>query len=290
MSGLVYLQGEFCDLSAARISLLDRGYLFGDSIFETLRSYAGVPFRLEQHLNRLEHSASVLGIKIPLSRKELASLILETLHRSAQLDSYIRVTISRGVGIGGVGLKDCNSPVLSIMIRPLSPYPEEAYMRGIHSIVVKTRRVPAVCLDPTIKCGNYLPSILARRELDACGMLEGVQLNVGGHVVCGTVSNVFLVCGRHLRTPDLKSGCLPGVTRAAVLELAVELGLTVVEEQIELGDLSQAEEMFFTNTLVECLPVAQLDSQRFVEAPGPVTRTIQSTWKQLVKRETTSQA
>jgi len=171
-------------------------------------------------------------------------------------------------------------------VRPLEGYPEEAYQRGIRSKIVAPRRVPAACLDPAIKCGNYLPSIQARRELDEDGMIEGVQLGIDGRVVCGSVSNVFLVSGNRLRTPGLRSGCLPGITRAAVLEIASEAGLEPIEEPIDPADLNTADEMFFTNTIMECLPVAQIESHRFAESPGPATLAIHRALRRLIGWET----
>lgn len=287
MASVVYLHGKFYDPASAQISFLDRGYLFGDSAFETVRSYGGKPFRLERHLDRLAHSCNVLGITIPATRKEIVALVHETLTHAAEKDAYIRITISRGEGGAGISTKGCNSHTFSILVRPLVSYPREAYEQGIRSMVVATRRIPAACLDPSIKCGNYLPSIMARRELDAQSLLEGVQLSVEGYIVSGTVSNVFIVQDRQLRTPDLASGCLPGVTRGTVLEFAEEAGFHPVEDLIELSDLLQAEEMFFTNTLMELLPVAQLNSHRFVGgAPGPKTRSLQHAWNTLVRKET----
>ncbi len=286
MSPIVYLNGEFCDPAEARVSLLDRGYLLGDSIFETLRGYGGVPFRLRQHLDRLCRGADVLGIALPKNRDEIAGLLGEALRRSGQEETTSRITISRGEGGHGISPRGCDHPVLSIIVRPVEGYPEEAYRRGIRSKIVTPRRIPAACLDPTIKCGNYLPSIQARRELDSDGMIEGVQLGIDGQVVCGSVSNVFLVSGNRLRTPDLRSGCLPGITRAAVLEIAAEAELEPMEERIEPDDLTAADEMFFTNTIMECLPVAQIGSHHFAESPGPATLAIHAALRKLIGRET----
>ena len=286
MAPLVYLNGEFLDPADAQVSLLDRGYLLGDSIFETLRSYGGGVFRMAEHLDRLDRASDVTGIELPKSRTELTGLVRETLSRGQLLDAYIRITISRGEGGPGISPRDCHRPVLSILVRPLVPYPEEVYRRGIATAVVAARRVPAACLDPTIKCGNYLPNILARRELDARGMIEGVQLNVEGHVASGTVSNVFLVRGDRLWTPDLASGCLPGITRAALLEIAPQVGLSPSEQRIEPAELTEADEMFFTNTLMECLPVATIDGHPFSTVPGPYTQSLHDALKALVLQET----
>jgi len=310
MGAIAYIHGEFRDLADARVSLLDRGYLLGDSIFETLRTYGGVPFRLAEHLARLKRASDVTGIGEEVGEKgdgtllpersrggfaqksptpifsNLAPLVLETLRRSGLQEAYLRITISRGEGPGGISPSGCDEPVLSIIARPWKPFPAEAYQQGIRSATVTPRRIPAACLDPTFKSGNYLPHVLARRELDALGMLEGVQRAVDGQVVGGTVSNVFCVHGDRLITPWPESGCLPGITRAAVLELAPRVGLVPVERRVEPDDLLAADELFFTNTLMECLPVAELDGRRFAGAAGPYTRAIHEAFGALVRRET----
>jgi branched-chain amino acid aminotransferase len=284
---VIFLGDRFLETAeAARVSLFDRGYLLGDSVFETLRAYHAVAFRLRAHLGRLKHSAEVVGIRIPRKSEEIAKVVQEGLRRSGLTDAYVRVTVSRGEGPGGIGTAGYNQPLLSVLVRPLHPYPPEAYLHGIRSRVVQVRKVPGACLDPTIKCGNYLPNILARRELEAKGMIEGVQLSIDGKVTGGTVSNVFLVNGSRLRTPDLASGILPGITRRALIEVAPTAGLEVVEEQIDVADLYQAEELFFANTLMECLPVGEIDGRQLAPAPGPRTRALQAAFGDLVNRET----
>jgi len=283
---LAYLDGEFRDANTARVSLFDRAYLYGDSIFETLRSYDGVPFRLAGHLDRLEHASRLTGIALTENREELTALVHETLARSGHREATIRVTVSRGEAAHGIGTAGCDAPVLSIIVRHLVGYGEQAYRRGVRSKVVGVRSVPAACLDPAMKCGNYLPNIMARRELEVDGMIEGVRLGVDGQVVGGTVSNVFLVDGDRLRTPHLASGCLPGITRAAVLEIAAGAGLKTEEDRVEPAELARADEMFFTNTIMECLPVARIDDHGFSDVPGPATAAIQQRFEELVRQET----
>ena len=287
MTTAVYLDGQFTTAANATVSLLDRAYLFGDSVFETVRTYAGVPLRLPSHLDRFFHSGAILGIPLAQSHAELTELVGETVRRTGLDEAYVRITLSRGEGGRGLSPVGCEKPVLSIISRPLFPYPAAAYRDGIRSMTVATRRVPAACLDPSIKCGNYLPSIMARRELDAAGLIEGVQLSIDGCVVCGTVSNVFMVRGGRLLTPDLASGCLPGITRGAVLGLGGELRIECREQRLYPADLAAADEMFFTNTLMECLPVTELDGRRLGAAPGVVTQRIMGAWREMVAKETT---
>ncbi|WP_157601313.1 aminotransferase class IV [Stigmatella aurantiaca] len=264
----------------------ERGYLFGDAAFETLRGYGGHVFRLERHLERLAHSAQVLALRLPGSPETLAAQVREAVARSPHTDCAIRVTLSRGEGGAGISTKGFENPVFSITVKPLRSYPEEAYARGIRTRVVGPRKVPPECLDPTIKSGGaYLPSIIARQELDRDGMVEGVQLAVAGHVVSGLVSNIFAVSGRRLLTPDLASGCLPGITREALLQLAPSVGLEPTETRLSLDTLLQADELFFANSLMECLPVQQLNEHSFHPAPGPFTRELRAALHQLIHHE-----
>ncbi|SET96722.1 branched chain amino acid aminotransferase apoenzyme [Stigmatella erecta] len=285
-NSVVFFNGRFVPDTEAQVSVHERGYLFGDAAFETLRGYGGHVFRLGRHLERLAHSARVLGLKLPGSLEVLAGQVREAVARSAQADCAIRVTLSRGEGGAGISTKGFEHPVFSITVKPLRAYPEEAYAKGIRTRVVGPRKVPAECLDPTIKSGGaYLPSIIARQELDRVGMVEGVQLAVAGHVVSGLVSNVFAVSGTRLLTPDVASGCLPGITREALLQLAPSVGLEPTETRLPLEALLQADELFFSNSLMECLPVQQLDEHSFPTAPGPFTRKLRAALHQLIHHE-----
>lgn len=279
-----FLDDAYQPRAEARVSVNDRGYLFGDAAFETLRSYGGFVFRLERHLERLAYSAQVLGLALPGTLEQLAARVREAVGRCEAPDCYVRVTVSRGEGGAGISTKNFEHPVLSIVVRPFHPYPAEAYAQGIRTQVVGPRKVPPECLDPAIKSGGaYLPSIIARRELDRQGMVEGVQLAVAGHVVSGLVSNVFAVAGHQLLTPDLASGCLPGITREALLQLAPSVGLTAVERRLTVEELLRGDELFFANSLMECLPVRQLEQRVFEPAPGPFTLKLLAAFHLLVE-------
>lgn len=283
---VIFLGDRFVSPEEARVSLNERGYLFGDSAFETLRGYAGFVFRLERHLERLAHSARVLALPLPLPVNEMAERVREAVARSPHPDTYIRVTLSRGEGGAGISTRGFERPTFSIVVKPLRPYPAEAYAQGIRTQVVGPRKVPPECLDPTIKSGgSYLPSIIARQELDRQGMVEGVQLAVAGHVVSGLVSNLFVISGQRLLTPDLASGCLPGITREALLQVAPAVGLTPVETRLSVDTLFQADELFFANSLMECLPVRQLEQHLFEPAPGPFTRKLHAALQHLIREE-----
>ncbi len=273
---LVFLGERFLAASdEARVSLFDRGYLLGDSIFETLRAYDGAVFALDAHLERLERASAKTGIAIPRSRESIAALVQEGLARCKVGNAYVRVTVSRGDGAQGLATTGCDTPIFSIVIRSLTPYSVEAYTDGIVTRVVQTRKVPAICIDPTIKTGSCLSSVLARRELETAGLVEGIQLSVDGLVVSGVVSNLFLVAGGRLHTPAEASGCRLGVTRTILLDLAHAMGIPVDEGPLRTDDLGRADEAFFANTLMECLPIRRIEPhERALGSTAPSSMTL----------------
>ena len=281
----VFLNDRFLEPDEpATVSLFDRGYLVGDGVFETLRVYRGGPFRLDAHLERLALSLDVLRIELKQTMPELRALVLDAVARSGLQDANLRITVSRGEGPSALSLVGADSPTLSIVVRQLHPYVAEAYRDGVASMIVTPRKVPAACIDPAVKSNNYLPSILARRELDARGMLEGVMLAIEGHVCSGTSSNVFMVKNAVLSTPSLDSPCLPGVTRAAVMECASSWRMVVLERRVTVEELLDADEVFFTNSIAELLPVASLDVHRYAAGSNTVTATLAATFREMVER------
>lgn len=234
----------------ASVSLFDRGYMLGDAIFETLRAEDGRVFRLDRHLSRLEEGARALEIAMPAH--DLASIVDEAVRRAAAPRAYVRITLSRGMGAGGVAITGAEKPTLSVIAREATPAPDK-----VASGIAATRRVPPACLPPALKTGNYLPNVLARRELARRGLGEGVMLSVDGAVVSGTTSNVFVVKGDRIATPRLESGCRPGVVREALLEL--DLGIE--EAALDVAALHAADEIFFTSTQVGVLAATSFEGR-----------------------------
>jgi branched-chain amino acid aminotransferase len=275
MGEVIHLDGRFLSSrSEARVSMFDRGYLLGDSVFETIRAYRGRAFLLDRHLARLEHSAAVLGLNAGGLLASIPAIVAEALERSELSDAVLRVSISRGEGPRGIGADGYDHPVLAVTVQAFQPYPAEGYQRGIATRQLSARRIPPECFDPSIKSALYLPAILARRELSTSGLIEGIQRTVDGQLASGLVSNLFLVRGGALITPSLASGCLPGITRQLVLELAKALALPAQERRIEPEELLHADEAFFTNTLMECLPIGEVDGRTLPAAPGAITRRV----------------
>ncbi len=287
-SASIFLNDRFVSPDEAKVSIFDRGYLFGDAVFETLRSYGGILFRPCSHLERLLAGAARLGIALPMTEGALRARLLETVARFGSEDANVRVTLSRGIGGAGIAFASAGAAAatLSIIARPLERYGEDAYAQGIAAGTASTRKIPDACLPSGLKTANYLSNVLARRELEQKNMIEGVQLSVGGRVVSGTVSNVFMVVGGRLVTPDVASGCRAGVTREAILEIARKVGFACDERAVEAEELWSSGELFFANTFMECLPVASFDGRPLPGAPGPVTRALHVELRRLVEAET----
>jgi branched-chain amino acid aminotransferase len=276
----IYLNGTLVPEHEAVVSVYDHGFLYGDGIYETMRSYGGVVFMLDEHLGRLERSASLIGLTLPLDGDALGAAIHETLRANQMVDAYVRITVSRGEGPLGLDPALCAQPTVVILTGRIKPYPPEFYDGGVPVIVAGTRRNLKEALDPRIKSLNFLNNILAKREALESGAFEALMLNHEGFVAEGTVSNVFLVARDVVCTPSLECGILDGITRGHVMALAREAGFDVVEGKFTRGMLLGAEEVFLTNTSMEVMPVGQVDgtacqvgpvAQKLREAYGRTT-------------------
>jgi branched-chain amino acid aminotransferase len=271
----IYLNDRFVPESEATISVFDHGFLYGDGVYETIRSYRDKIFMRDQHLARLHRSAEAIGLTIP--KRDWQSLLHESMSRNGvgndQTDAYMRITISRGPGDIGLDPALCPQPTIVIMTRPLKTPPPERYREGVSLIVAKTRRNLPTALDPQIKATNFLNNIQAKREAIAAGAFDSLLLNWESHVTECTVSNVFFVRSGRLCTPALACGILDGITRGVILQLAQENQISIEEGRFELGALRQAEECFLSNTTMEIMPVTTLDGQPIGSGePGPLTR------------------
>jgi branched-chain amino acid aminotransferase len=266
------VNGVVTPAAEARISVLDNGFTFGDSVYETLRTYGGRPFHLGRHLARLRQSAGRLAIEVPLPDAEFGQRIDAVLARAGNDESYIRLIVSRGVGDISYRFERVIGPTVVVVVKPYEPLPARYYSEGIDVIVSSVRRNHRQALDPAIKSCNLINNILATREAQDKGAVEPIMLNQDGDVAEGAGSNVFLVQQGGLLTPPLEAGILPGVTRALVLEIARDLQLRAREESLRAEDLFSAEEVFITSTLKELCPVRAIDGRRVGPVqPGPVT-------------------
>ncbi|WP_224366447.1 aminotransferase class IV [Hyalangium versicolor] len=277
--GCVYVNGAFVPPAQATVPAFDHGFLYGDGLFETLRTYGGVPFRLDEHLARLEEGLAELAIRGAPPRSELQARVLETFARAKLPEAYLRITVTRGVSTRGLDPAGCEVPTVLIAALPLRTYPEASYTDGIAATVLWVRPTQ-VHPPPTLKSTSYQHTVVARPELSRRGVQEGFFVDGAGHITEGTVSNLFAVVGGALVTPP-RTVCLPGITRAEVLSLARANGLKVLEEPLPTSTLSEAEEVFVTSSLAELLPVVRIDQARIgAGRPGPVYQRLHGLYRQ----------
>ena len=267
---LVYIDGEFLPKEAAKISVFDHGLLYGDGVFEGIRSYEGRVFKLDEHLQRLYDSAKAIMLKVPISIEDMAEAVLETLRRNQLHDAYIRLVVTRGVGLDP---DKCPVPTIFIITDKIVLYPPNFYEDGLEITTVSVRRNYAEATNPRIKSLNYLNNILAKIEGKQAGVEEVLMLNAEGYVVECSGDNIFFVKDNVIVTPPIHLGILEGVTRNTVIDLARELGITVEDKVFTRHDLYIADECFLTGTAAEVIPVVKID-QRIVGngSPGVVTQ------------------
>ncbi|MGF7186560.1 branched-chain amino acid aminotransferase [Desulfitispora alkaliphila] len=281
--GKIFLNGEYIPKEEAKISVFDRGFLFGDGLFETMKAYKGIPLMLEKHLDRLFNGAEEMKIVIPYSRGELSKIIYILLEINQLKEAYLRLTVTRGVGKPGLDPKGCEHPTVLIVASQLTPYPEEAYVKGWEVSVVETLRNHPQALKPHIKSLNFLNNIFARIEASEVGSFEGIMLNHSGYVTEGTVSNVFIVKNEQVITPSLELGLLPGIVREEVLELCIRNGIKSTEGKFTMTELEAADECFITNSLAEVLPVVKVNGNTInTGKPGLITRQIAKLYKKTI--------
>jgi branched-chain amino acid aminotransferase len=296
---VVNLDGVLLSPELAKVSVFDRGFLYGDSVYEVIRTYGGRPFEEEAHLARLRHSADRIGLSPKWDAARTAHEIARALEASrAAADSadardpdaapwnvgerYVRVVMTRGAGEIGLDPALAQGPVALVLVLPLSGPPASAYREGVAAAIVGVRRAASDAIDPSAKTGAHLPNVLAVREARAAGAHEAFLLDAGGFVTEGSSSNVFSVRGGVVRTPPLGAGILEGVTRGVVLRLARDLGLQADEVPLRPEDLEGADEVFITSTVRELLPVTRLGPHGVgAGRPGPVTQRLHAAFRAL---------
>jgi branched-chain amino acid aminotransferase len=277
----VFLNDRFVRKQEAVVSVFDHGFLYGDGVYETLRSYGSRIFMRDQHLARLRRSAEAIGLHLPIPDSQWTELLHEAMRRNEvgndRVDAYLRITVSRGEGEIGLDPGLCPHPTVVIMTKALHPSPPALSHGGVTLTVAKTRRNLPQALSPQIKSTNFLNNILAKRESIAAGTFDSLFLNWRDELTECTVSNLFFISGTTLHTPALDCGILDGITRSIVMTLAQEEGLPVQENHYHIADLREADECFLTNTSMEIMPVTRVDSFPIGDGlPGPLTRRLQT--------------
>jgi branched-chain amino acid aminotransferase len=284
MSLQIYITGQFFPKEEAKISVYDHGLLYGDGVFEGLRSYGGKVFRLAEHLDRLWESAQAIWLEIPLTKEALAQAVNDTLAVNKIQDGYIRLVVTRGAGTLGLDPNRTSNPQVIVIADKIALYPEELYEQGLDIVTVSVIRNHPAALSPRIKSLNYLNNILAKIEGLKAGCVEALMLNHKGEVAECTGDNIFLVRHKELLTPPIEAGILEGVTRDAVIELARAAGITVREVPLTKHDVYIAEECFLTGTAAEVIPVVKVDNRTIgAGKPGPTTRELRERFFKLAR-------
>lgn len=286
MATTVMIDGRIVPPEQALVSVFDRGFLYGDSVFESLRSYGGVPFALDEHLVRLERSAARVFIALPVSLAVLRGEILAALTSHGSAESYVRLTVTRGVGRAlGLDPELAERPLRVLFVSALSAPPPELYERGIAVITYRAERPSDAPAVADAKIGNYLLAVLAMRVARAQGATEALLEDASGHILEGSTSNVFAVIAGKLVTAPETAAILPGITRAHVLAIAADMGLSVELRSPHKGELLRADEVFISSSIRELVPVVSIDGQRVGPGlPGPITRELLRRFREAAAR------
>ncbi|MEM1550909.1 MAG: branched-chain-amino-acid transaminase [Candidatus Bathyarchaeia archaeon] len=282
---LVYIDGKYYPRDEAKISVFDHGFLYGDGVFEGIRAYNGIVFKLKEHIDRLYASAHAIMLNIPLTKEEMTNAVLETLRVNGLRDAYIRLIVTRGVGDLGLDPRKCSKPsVVIIAVPTLVLYDDEKRTRGISVIVSWVRRDPVDATSHEIKSLNYLNSILAKIEANNVGVDEAIILDTNGYVCEATGENIFIVKDGKIYTPPRSSGALPGITASVVKRIASNLGYEVIERNITVAELYSADEAFLTGTGAEIMPIREVNKRKIgMGEMGPVTRRIWEEFKKITQ-------
>lgn len=286
--GVVAIDGRISGLAEATIPVLDRGFLYGDSVYEVVRVYSsnggGYPFALAEHLERLARSAQLIEISLPLSLAALEVEVRAVIEAAGNGEWYIRVIVTRGAGPIGLDPALADAPRRVVIVAPLPDLPERLRREGVSVAMVPTGRNVAGPTPAGAKTGNYLTNVMALRAAKLRNAFEAIMLDGEGRVTEGTTSNVFICTGGALRTPPLATGILDGITRRKVIDLATRDGIRVLEEHVFPADVVAADEVFLTSTLKEVLPVTTVDGSIVGSGrPGPMATSLQARYMALVK-------
>ena len=273
MSRIVFMNDRLVPEAEARVSVFDHGLLYGDGVFEGMRSYSGRVFRMDAHLDRLWDSARAIALEIPMTKAAVAKAVDETLAANNLTDGYVRLVVTRGAGTLGLDPNRTSHPQVIVIADTISLYPREHYERGLRIVTAATQRSHPASLSPRIKSLNYLNNIMAKLEGLQAGCVEALMLNHKGEVAECTADNVFAIRKGAVLTPPPDAGILEGITRGAVMELAHSAGIPCRESTLTRHDLYTADEVFITGTAAEVVPVVEIDGRKIgAGVPGPITK------------------
>jgi branched-chain amino acid aminotransferase len=281
---LVYIDGKYYPKSQAKISVYDHGLLYGDGVFEGIRAYDGVVFKLKEHVDRLYFSAHAIMLQIPMTEEEMIDAVLETLRKNNLKNGYIRLVVTRGVGDLGLNPKKCPKPTVIIITDTISLHNIEAREKGVTAMISWVKRDPVDATSHEIKSLNYLNSILAKIEANIGNVDEAICLDKNGYICEGVAENIFIVKRGKIYTPPSYTGALPGITAETVIKLARDLGYEVKKKNITPYELFTADEVFFTGTAAEVVAVREINKRTIGnEKPGVITKRLIAEFSKLVR-------
>jgi branched-chain amino acid aminotransferase len=281
----VYIDGAVRLPEEAKVSVFDRGFLYGDSVYETIGTCYGRLFAARDHLDRLDRSASRIGLRVP-PREEIDRAIAQTMAAAGNPESRVRVILTRGEGKLDLDPASATDSRLVVIVFPLGPPTTEMFEKGVAVAIVSITRNSPSAIDPAVKSGNYLNNVLALGEARRrSGAYEAILCAGDGSIAEGSTSNVFVVIGGEVRTPPPIVGILDGITRAKVIELARSAGIPLVERRLDPDELRTADEAFLTSATRGVLPISSIDEKPVgAGTPGPVTRKLMALYDELARR------
>lgn len=278
MAAVVNVNGRICSEQEADVSAFDHGFLYGEGVYETLRTYNGRPFLFERHMRRLRRSSDMIRLDVPFADSEFDRRVDATVRALAarsgddSREAYIRILLTRGVGELTYDPAACPSPTLVIIVKPHVEPPAEVFERGVKVALVEVVRNHPGSVNPLIKSNNLLNNALAMQEAFGRGGYEGIMRNFRGELAECTQSNLFIVKRGEALTPSLEAGLLPGITREFLFELGLEIGVLVRDATLVDQDLFGADEAFLTSTTRELVPIVRVDDRIIGDGrPGPIT-------------------
>jgi len=281
----IHIDGKFYPKSEAKVSVYDHGLLYGDGVFEGIRAYDGVVFKLKEHIDRLYSSAHTIMLEIPLSREKMTRAVFDTLKKNKLKDAYIRLVVTRGVGDLGLDPRKCSKATIIVIAEPrISLHSKDKREKGITTMITWVKRDPVDATTHEVKSLNYLNSVLAKIESNVAGVDEAICLDKTGFVCEGVAENVFIVKEGTVITPPTSTGALRGITRIAVMKLAEKLGYALEERNITPNELFTADEVFLTGTAAEIAPVIEVNRRTIGDGkPGPITKRLMSEFDKMVR-------
>jgi branched-chain amino acid aminotransferase len=280
----VYIDGEFYPKSQAKISVYDHGFLYGDGVFEGIREYNGVVFKLKEHIDRLYRSAHAIMLQIPITKEEMTKAVVETLRKNKMKDSYIRLIVSRGLGDLGLDPRKCPKPTVIVITDTINIKAGNAKEVGITTMFSWVRRNPVDATTHEIKSLNYLNSVLAKIEANANGVDEAICLEASGCIAEGVGENIFIVKDGEIFTPPTSTGALAGITADVVAEVCAKLGLDLIITNLTPFMLFTADEAFFTGTAMEMVPIREVNKRIIGDGkPGPLTKKLMVEFQKVIE-------